>query len=120
MVRRAAKSQKAYLDLGSFRRAAPRAVGSRSRVGLLARPSSAGVGSGGRRRAALAACLPLLFGGCRTRQPARDPGKPVGGGDASRYVWFVVKRSELSRLVCLPRDYYCSEQCPRLLEFEHF
>ena len=35
------KSQKAFwaacLDLGSFRRAAPRAVGSRSRVGLLAR-----------------------------------------------------------------------------------
>ena len=31
-----------FLSLGSFRRAAPRAVGSRSRVGLLARPSAAG------------------------------------------------------------------------------
>ena len=73
------------------RRAAPRAVGSGTRVGLLARKSSAGVGSGGRRRAALAACLPLLFGWWVPHPPAaRGPGKPVGGRDGSRYVWFVV------------------------------
>ena len=59
------KSQKAFwaacfCTLGSFRRAAPRAVGSVSRVGLLARPSAA-VGGGGRLRGSLAACLPLCF-----------------------------------------------------------
>ena len=46
------KSQKAFwaacLDLGSFRRAAPRAVGSRRRVGLLARPSAAVASAGAR------------------------------------------------------------------------
>ena len=62
----------ACLSWCCFRRAAPRAVGSVCRVGLLARPSSA-VGCGGRLRGSfVAACLPLLFGGCRTRQEARD------------------------------------------------
>jgi hypothetical protein len=62
---------KAYLDLGSFRRAAPRAVGSRRRVGLLARPSSAGVGSG-RRRGSFGRVPAAFVWGCRTRQEARD------------------------------------------------
>ena len=69
------KSQKAFwaacLDLGSFRRAAPRAVGSRSRVGLLARPSaavaSAGVRARGSRHAAL--CVWWAFAPARRERP---------------------------------------------------
>ena len=52
---------------------------------------------------------------------ARGPEKPVGGGDGSRYVWFVVDgvfRFEASE--SLPKI-ICSEQCTRLLHlFEHF
>ena len=72
MVRRAAKSfWAACLSWCCFRRAAPRAVGSRSRVGLLARPSAA-VGGGGVCGAALwpRACRFCLVGAAPARRPA--------------------------------------------------
>ena len=119
------KSQKAFwaacLSWCCFRRAAPRAVGSRSRVGLLARKSAA-VGGGGRLRGSfVAACLPLCFW-VPHPPAARGPEKRLGGGDGSRYVWFVVDgvfRFEASE--SLPKI-ICSEQCPRRLLplFEHF
>ena len=46
--------------------------------------ASAGVRARGSRHAA------FVFGGRSHPPAARGPGKPVGGRDGSRYVWFVV------------------------------
>ena len=78
------------LSLGSFRRAAPRAVGSVSRVGLLARPSSAGVGSGGRRRGSFGRVPAALFLGAA---PARTLVRRDAWGGGSGHAWFVLERS---------------------------
>ena len=103
------KSQKAFwaacfCTLGSFWRAAPRAVGSRSRVGLLARPSAAVASAGVRARGSRHAAF--VFGGRSHPPAARGPGKPVGGGDGSRYVWLAVEGSDCSRLVRQPSEIF--------------
>jgi len=99
------KSQKAFwaacLDLGSFRRAAPRAIGSRSRVGLLARVSAA-VSGGGRRRGSFGR-VPAAFVWWAPHPPAvRGPEKPLSW---RRRVPLCVARGRRecfdSRLVCL-------------------
>ena len=89
------------------------------------RPAGAAVGCCRRRRATvgqLVGRVPAAFVWWgRTRPLARGPEKPLGGGDGSRYVWFVVDgvfRFEASK--SLPKI-ICSEQCTRLLHlFEHF
>ena len=84
---------KAYLDLGSFRRAAPRAVGSRSRVGLLARPSAAVSGDGRLRGSFVAACLPLCFWVPHPPGRLGDPQRSDAWGDGVGHAWLALERS---------------------------
>ena len=97
------KSQKAFwaacLSLCSFRRAAPRAVGSGTRVGLLARPSAAVASLACARGSRHAA---FVFGGRSHPPAARGPEKPFC---RRRWVLLCVvcgrMRDIVSRLVCL-------------------
>jgi len=85
------------LSLGSFRRAAPRAVGSRRRVGLLARPSAAVASAGVRARGSRHAAF--VFGGRSHPPAARGPEEPLSGGDGSRYAWIAVEGSDFEASV---------------------
>ena len=110
------KSQKAFwaacLSLCSFRRAAPRAVGSGTRVGLLARPSAAV--ACWRARAGQPArgfCVWWAFAPAR-RERRREASLGAATGLAMCGLWSKgVFRFEAS---VLP-EIICSEQCPRLL-----
>ena len=107
----------ACLSWCSFRRAAPRAVGSRSRVGLLARPSSAGVGSGGRRGSY--GRVPAAFVWWVPHPPGdpRRPGTPGCGGDGSGDVWLALDRMQKTVLVALASEAdFCSELLRRLFD----
>ena len=74
------------------RRAAPRAVGSGTRVGLLARPSAAVASAGVRARGSRHAAF--VFGGRSHPPAARGAEKPLGGGDGSRYTWLTAEGSD--------------------------
>ena len=97
------KSQKAfwaaYLDLGSYRRAAPRAVGSRSRVGLLARPSAAVARLACARGAAGTRLLCLV--GVRTRPPREARGSLLAAETGPAMRGSRSKGVIALRLVCL-------------------